>query len=84
MKKDYEKYNDPWGNKYVYRIREGEPFIFSSGPDGKEGTEDDVSENADLPGRRVPDINHAFAIGLLFILVVGILSILCRRNKSPD
>ena len=34
---------DPWGNPYVYRkIDETEFEIFSVGPDGVEGTDDDV------------------------------------------
>ncbi|MEN3942012.1 type II secretion system protein GspG [Prosthecobacter sp. SYSU 5D2] len=37
---------DPWGNPYLYRhpaVRTDRPFdLWSSGPDGKDGTEDDV------------------------------------------
>lgn len=34
---------DPWGNEYVYR-KNGRDFeIISAGPDGQEGTEDDIS-----------------------------------------
>ncbi|MFW6133452.1 MAG: type II secretion system major pseudopilin GspG [Planctomycetota bacterium] len=38
---------DPWGNAYVYR-NEGESdyVLFSPGPDGKAGTEDDVGRTA--------------------------------------
>lgn len=34
---------DPWGNEYSYR-KDGRDFeIISAGPDGQEGTEDDIS-----------------------------------------
>jgi hypothetical protein len=33
---------DPWGRKYVYRLSEGGYELFSVGPDGVQGTEDDV------------------------------------------
>lgn len=34
---------DPWGNDYVYKKESGRKFvIYSAGPDGSEGTEDDV------------------------------------------
>ncbi len=33
---------DPWGNPYIYRMNSYSFLILSSGPDGKEGTEDDV------------------------------------------
>lgn len=34
---------DPWGNPYVYNRQSNREFeIFSPGPDGVEGTEDDV------------------------------------------
>ncbi len=36
---------DPWGRPYVYRysgVANDEPTIFSVGPDGKEGSDDDV------------------------------------------
>jgi general secretion pathway protein G len=34
---------DPWGNDYVYRKTGSRDFeLFSVGPDGQEGTEDDV------------------------------------------
>lgn len=40
---------DPWNHKYLYRSpgrKNGEAYeIFSAGPDGKEGSEDDVSSN---------------------------------------
>ena len=38
---------DPWGNEFVYREGKGdEPFeIFSLGPDGNQGTRDDIYQN---------------------------------------
>ena len=38
---------DPWGNEYVYEVPgryadEGKPDIYSMGPDGMEGTDDDI------------------------------------------
>ena len=35
---------DPWGNDYVYETRPegGNPILYSKGPDGRAGTEDDV------------------------------------------
>jgi general secretion pathway protein G len=38
---------DPWNNEYGYRFpgkfsKTGKPDIFSRGPDGEEGTEDDI------------------------------------------
>ena len=38
---------DPWNNEYGYRFpgkfsKNGKPDIFSRGPDGQEGTEDDI------------------------------------------
>lgn len=39
---------DPWGNNYVYRKNSGRDFeIISMGPDGTEGTEDDISSAGD-------------------------------------
>ena len=41
---EMEKYNDPWGNPYQYELASAEQFrIWSWGPDGVDGTEDDVS-----------------------------------------
>ena len=35
---------DPWGSDYIYRKTGGRQFeIFSAGPDGQEGTEDDIT-----------------------------------------
>ncbi len=37
---------DPWGNEYIYRKTGNRDFeLFSAGPDGQEGTEDDVMGN---------------------------------------
>lgn len=36
--------NDAWGHPYVIRCDEGETVIVSWGPDGKEGTQDDIRE----------------------------------------
>ncbi len=36
------KKTDPWGNPYVFRANDYSFLILSSGPDGKEGTEDDI------------------------------------------
>jgi hypothetical protein len=34
---------DPWGNPYIYRFDDKSFLIRSAGPDGKEGTADDIS-----------------------------------------
>ena len=35
---------DPWGNDYIYKSEENNSFVIvSSGQDGMEGTEDDIS-----------------------------------------
>jgi hypothetical protein len=34
---------DPWGNAYIYKLNGGLFVVFSAGPDGKEGTPDDIS-----------------------------------------
>jgi len=33
---------DPWGNYYIYRHTADSFFVLSPGPDGREGTEDDI------------------------------------------
>ncbi|MBQ7262261.1 MAG: type II secretion system major pseudopilin GspG [Synergistaceae bacterium] len=35
--------DDPWGGPYIYRNRDGRIHIISAGPDGEEGTDDDVT-----------------------------------------
>ena len=34
---------DPWGNDYWMETDGGKRYIYSSGPDGQEGTDDDIS-----------------------------------------
>jgi len=34
---------DPWGNAYIYKQNSGSFIVLSTGPDGKEGTRDDIS-----------------------------------------
>lgn len=41
---------DPWGNEYIYRYpgkTEGQYDLLSAGPDGQEGTEDDIEAFGD-------------------------------------
>jgi hypothetical protein len=33
---------DSWGRPFIYRVESGSPTILSTGPDGKEGTADDL------------------------------------------
>jgi general secretion pathway protein G len=40
---DREVPKDPWGNEYVYRNQKRGFEILSLGPDGQEGTNDDIS-----------------------------------------
>jgi len=40
--------NDPWGHPYIIKCDEQDTVIVSWGPDGKEGTADDIRE-PDLP-----------------------------------
>ncbi len=40
--------HDAWGFPFQYQIRDGTPFIFSVGPDGKPGTKDDIDRNTEL------------------------------------
>lgn len=46
--KDEELLEDPWGNRYIYR-KDGDRGVevFSPGPDGEPGTEDDVRPSDD-------------------------------------
>lgn len=45
--------NDPWGNAYNYKpptsARKGDYQVWSSGPDGAPGTDDDVTSSSPLP-----------------------------------
>jgi Domain of unknown function (DUF4388)/Type II secretion system (T2SS), protein G len=34
---------DPWGNAYIYKHNSGSFVVLSTGPDGKEGTPDDIN-----------------------------------------
>ncbi|MDX1680542.1 MAG: type II secretion system protein GspG [Akkermansiaceae bacterium] len=47
-----DKGTDPWGNAYVYRfpgsVDSSKPEIICKGPDGQEGTGDDLSSQKDL------------------------------------
>lgn len=36
------KMNDRWGSPYIYKVEGNNFVLFSTGPDGKEGTEDDI------------------------------------------
>lgn len=36
------KRSDPWGNAYIYKQNSGSFIVLSRGPDGKEGTPDDI------------------------------------------
>ncbi|TAL28916.1 MAG: hypothetical protein EPN94_00120 [Nitrospirae bacterium] len=36
------KMNDEWGNPFIYKTDDNNFVLLSAGPDGKEGTEDDV------------------------------------------
>ena len=33
---------DPWGTEYGFGIEEGRPVVYSAGPDGEDGTDDDL------------------------------------------
>lgn len=36
------KLKDPWDNPFRYSLENGNPKLYSNGPDGQEGTEDDI------------------------------------------
>jgi general secretion pathway protein G len=41
--KQAQRHKDPWDNEFIARCEEGgEAEVFSKGPDGEEGTEDDI------------------------------------------
>jgi len=44
--------NDAWGHAYVIRCDETETVIVSWGPDGKEGTKDDITEPETQPASK--------------------------------
>ena len=37
---------DPWGKPYRYRLEEDSFYVWSSGPDGLLGTDDDIDSNS--------------------------------------
>jgi len=40
---DESKIEDPWGNKYIYKKQSSHEYtVYSAGPDGQRGTEDDI------------------------------------------
>jgi general secretion pathway protein G len=46
-----DKLDDPWGNKYIYEHSGGTNYtIYSAGPDGQQGTEDDVKPGSGNDG----------------------------------
>ena len=55
---------DPWGNEYQYEYpsthsRDDQPDIWSFGPDGEDGTEDDIfswSKSAEGEGEGMSDV----------------------------
>ena len=54
---------DPWGNDYFYEPRPegGNPILYSKGPDGRAGTDDDVLPDQlsfDEPFRDTSWTNH--------------------------
>lgn len=46
---------DPWGNPFQYSIRDGKVRVWSSGPDGQSGTEDDIERKSDEAEEIVKD-----------------------------
>ena len=46
---------DPWGRPYGYRLQDGKPYIWSNGPDGLSGTDDDIDHKS---RRIIPHYNH--------------------------
>jgi hypothetical protein len=41
---------DPWGNPLRYSVRDNQVRVWSAGPDGKSGTEDDIESEANARG----------------------------------
>lgn len=37
---------DPWSRPYGYRFQDGKPYIWSNGPDGLSGTDDDIDHKS--------------------------------------
>jgi type II secretion system protein G len=48
---DPESLTDPWGNPLQYRVRNNRPEVWSAGPDGQSGTDDDVRWDAEEGGQ---------------------------------
>lgn len=43
---------DPWGNAWFLQVGRRAYTVGSKGPDGQQGTEDDITESRDLPSGR--------------------------------
>lgn len=44
--KHLEHLEDPWDRPYGYRLHDGRPYIWSYGPDGISGTDDDIDHKS--------------------------------------
>jgi hypothetical protein len=53
--KDQGLLEDPWGRPYGYRLDNGRPYIWSYGPDGLSGTDDDIDHKSH---RRIAPYSH--------------------------
>ena len=53
LRRDYSSSEfDPWGNLYYLQTSRRGYTVGSMGPDGVQGTEDDITESRDYPGGR--------------------------------
>ena len=53
LRRDYSGApEDPWGNIYFLQVGRRSYTVGSMGPDGQQGTEDDLTVTRDLPRRR--------------------------------
>ncbi len=53
LRRDYSGLeHDPWGNVYFLQTGRRNYTVGSMGPDGVQGTEDDITVTRPLPGRR--------------------------------
>ena len=53
LRRDYSSSEfDPWGNLYYLQTSRRGYTVGSMGPDGVQGTEDDITENRDFPSGR--------------------------------
>lgn len=53
LRRDYSGVeHDPWGNVYFLQTGRRNYTVGSMGPDGVQGTEDDITERRQLPGGR--------------------------------